>query len=320
MLGRTKINNTMKKYILILISLISSIATYSKNKDYCIYVTIPYKQTVTITEAVADKYFGESFQTMGAAIDWHDDKNGVFTGYITDKGYGNTIKLYGDKIIGFPNIKGFLTIDAVKEADLMKEFTLTDDPIITKIGLPTHTVLKDVTLSNLPKLTDINFYDCEGIENLVAKKLPIDELNVSKSKLIKTIDCSNCELETFTIPEKSAINKINCSGNSLSEEEVGKLIAALPTTGGVLCIYDEAAEKNNECTAKQVADAKAKNWKVVDATGKDYAGTGASVNKVNSIKDNCKDDAPYYDLQGRRIQKPTHSGLYIHNGKKIFIK
>ena len=29
-------------------------------------------------------------------------------------------------------------------------------------------------------------------------------------------------------------------------------------------------------------------------------------------------DAPYYDLQGRRLQgKPTQKGLYIHNGKIV---
>ena len=33
------------------------------------------------------------------------------------------------------------------------------------------------------------------------------------------------------------------------------------------------------------------------------------------------DDAPWYDLQGRRIQgRPVHKGLYIHNGKKESIR
>ena len=31
-------------------------------------------------------------------------------------------------------------------------------------------------------------------------------------------------------------------------------------------------------------------------------------------------DDSYYDLQGRRIEKPTMRGIYIHNGKKIMIK
>ncbi len=308
----------MKKYLLLSLLAICMSAQVNAQTYDAINVTMEVGMETSITRAQNREYFASDAYPVGAAIkifSGGEAKDSVWL-----KGIGKPIEISAKKITGFPNIRNFTTIEARKRTPNMAMFTLTDDPMTKKIELPTHTVLKDVTLSNLPKLTDINFYDCEGIENLVAKKLPIDELNISKSKLIKTIDCSNCELETFTIPEKSAINKINCSGNSLSEEEVGKLIAALPATGGVLCIYDEAAEKNNECTAKQVADAKAKNWKVVDATGKDYAGTGASVNKVNSIKDNCKDDAPYYDLQGRRIQKPTHSGLYIHNGKKIFIK
>lgn len=36
--------------------------------------------------------------------------------------------------------------------------------------------------------------------------------------------------------------------------------------------------------------------------------------------DNDEDKAVYYDLQGRRIEKPTEKGVYIRNGKKILIK
>ena len=32
------------------------------------------------------------------------------------------------------------------------------------------------------------------------------------------------------------------------------------------------------------------------------------------------DDAPWYDLNGRRLtEKPSKSGLYIHGGKKVVI-
>ena len=70
---------------------------------------------------------------------------------------------------------------------------------------------------------------------------------------------------------------------------------------------------------RQVEEAKAKNWKVVDAAGNEYKGSGAIVSNLKVINVTA-DNAPYYDLQGRRIAKPTRSGLYIHNGKKIFIK
>lgn len=302
----------MKKYLLLFLFAIC-VFTQVMAQEHTLNATLGKGKSVEISQADIDKYFGDWFQPVG--VMWKKTE----TGFILTQS-GAWVKIYAPNITGFPDIRGFLTIDAEKECPNMAMFTLTEDSEITKIKLPTHTNLKDVTLNNLPNLKEINFSECEGIENLVARKLPIDELNIGKSTLLKTLDCSNCELETLVIPEKSAVNKINCSGNSLSEEEVDKLIAALPATGGELCIYDETAENNNECTAKQVADAKAKNWKVVDATGKDYAGSGAVPNSLNSIKEDSNDNAPYYDLQGRRMQKPTRSGLYIHKGKKVIIK
>ncbi|MDQ7736546.1 hypothetical protein HUK48_03795 [Prevotella corporis] len=308
----------MKKYLLLSLLAICMSAQVNAQTYDAIIVTMEVGMETSITGAQNREYFAGDAYPDGAAIkifSMGEAKDSVWL-----KGIGKPIEISAKKITGFPNIKNFTTIEARKRTPNMAMFTLTDDPMTKKIELPTHTVLKDVTLSNLPNLVEIDFSECEGIENLVARKLPIDELNIGKSTLLKTLDCSNCELETLVIPEKSAVNKINCSGNSLSEEEVDKLIAALPATGGELCIYDETAENNNECTAKQVADAKAKNWKVVDATGKDYAGSGAVPNSLNSIKEDSNDNAPYYDLQGRRMQKPTRSGLYIHKGKKVIIK
>ena len=32
------------------------------------------------------------------------------------------------------------------------------------------------------------------------------------------------------------------------------------------------------------------------------------------------EDGNYYDLQGRKVEKPTRGGIYIHNGKKVILK
>jgi hypothetical protein len=42
---------------------------------------------------------------------------------------------------------------------------------------------------------------------------------------------------------------------------------------------------------------------------------------ISGISDdsNTKDNAPYYNLQGIRVETPTQGGIYIHNGKKIVI-
>ena len=48
---------------------------------------------------------------------------------------------------------------------------------------------------------------------------------------------------------------------------------------------------------------------------------GGQTTEIRSIADvDSNDHALWYDMQGRCMNKPTRSGLYIHKGKKIFIK
>ena len=45
----------------------------------------------------------------------------------------------------------------------------------------------------------------------------------------------------------------------------------------------------------------------------------ASSTNINAVEaDNSTDK--WYDLNGKRINEPTHKGLYIRNGKKVVIK
>lgn len=74
----------------------------------------------------------------------------------------------------------------------------------------------------------------------------------------------------------------------------------------------------NHCNTKHVAAAKAKGWNVIDKQGKPYPGiTPTGISTPTTV---MEDAAPYYDLQGRRIKKPTQSGIYIHNGRKIVVR
>jgi len=320
MLDRTVKIKKMKKYLLLFITVLSWLGANAQ-EEYWLEINFPKGEKVWISHEDMDAFFNvDVYYTLGAGpsnLPTAEEKD--HKAFITSK--GGTIKVYGllPEFSNKNSLKGCVSIDFT-HAKKMEKLTLINDEILETIVLPNKQSLKNLTINNLNKVTSIDMSACETIEDLSITQLSISDLNIGKCSNLKTLDCSNCKLETLVIPEKSAVNKINCSGNSLSEEEVDKLIAALPATGGELCIYDEAAENNNECTAKQVADAKAKNWKVVDATGKDYAGSGAVPDSLNSIKEDSNDNAPYYDLQGRRMQKPTRSGLYIHNGKKVIIK
>ena len=49
--------------------------------------------------------------------------------------------------------------------------------------------------------------------------------------------------------------------------------------------------------------------------------SGFALDEETAIEEVMTDeDEVYYDLQGRRIDAPTASGIYIVNGKKVMIK
>ena len=48
-------------------------------------------------------------------------------------------------------------------------------------------------------------------------------------------------------------------------------------------------------------------------------GETTSVECVTEVEDRWNDNA-VYDLMGRRVLNPTKGGIYIKNGKKIFVK
>jgi hypothetical protein len=48
-------------------------------------------------------------------------------------------------------------------------------------------------------------------------------------------------------------------------------------------------------------------------------GDFGTIDGLRMVKANNTADGPLYDLQGRRVQHPTH-GVYIQNGKKIVVR
>lgn len=59
------------------------------------------------------------------------------------------------------------------------------------------------------------------------------------------------------------------------------------------------------------------NAKSFSIVFEDGAATGIS--EIRTLDSEDVSGSYYYDLQGRRVENPSH-GLYIHNGKKIYIK
>lgn len=76
-----------------------------------------------------------------------------------------------------------------------------------------------------------------------------------------------------------------------------------------------AAGYNKDCFFEVVSEMEGNKNKVNDVTSQYVTGINAVIADQPMVKDNN-----YYTLSGQRIAKPTHRGVYIHQGKKIIIR
>jgi hypothetical protein len=85
-------------------------------------------------------------------------------------------------------------------------------------------------------------------------------------------------------------------------------------------VIDHEYEEGNVCTKSQVAIAKGKGWTVMDSAWDDYEGSTDTPSGIQMMSQEewAKDN--WFDLQGRRISKPTAKGVYINNGNKVMVK
>jgi hypothetical protein len=154
--------------------------------------------------------------------------------------------------------------------------------------------------------------------------------------------------EPFLVPDNmTAYIVTGVSGNAVTTKKVSYIQAGVPVllekTPGTTNVVDPAesyvgnklkyAAAATPATEKHyvlynnefVRASGTINGKVyLDLTG--YSGgartlvIGDGTTAVEGIVSEEDDDAKWYDMQGRRINKPTKSGLYIKDGKKVVVK
>lgn len=154
---------------------------------------------------------------------------------------------------------------------------------------------------------------------LKCDRLGLTSLDLTPCKELTTISVQYNQIRNIKFPTESKLKTIYFSNNSMSETDMTAFIEALPkVSNGTLTIWEGERSEANHCNTEHIAAAKAKGWNVVDNQGNPYPGiipTGIST-PTTVIENN----APYYDLQGRRIEKPTRNGIYIRNGRKVIIR
>ena len=106
-------------------------------------------------------------------------------------------------------------------------------------------------------------------------------------------------------------NRNNATPNySLIETTITNAQAATGTIGVVLNIYDLNGLDGNSGNPKEMGLCN------ITISGKLYSTDAAGVRTVQNV---TFSNAPYYNLQGQRVEHPTR-GIYIQNGKKVILK
>lgn len=244
----------------------------------------------------------------------------------------------------YPYLKSFKAIDmGFKDLILTKNIeslTLKHCAYLESLSLPISDKLNNLSILNCSKLSanidlsefkNLKVVDIENsnikelkipavIQSLNCINLRIKSLDLSKCSELQLLDISYTKHCKVVLPQNGKLDEIAAFYNAYTEEEMTELISALPKTkNGILAAANsDTSLESNQCTTIHVRDAAAKGWTIVDTNGNPIKGkTPTSIKLIFNTTD---DKTPYYDLQGRCIEQPVHSGIYIHNGKKVIIR
>ena len=218
--------------------------------------------------------------------------------------------------------------------------SLENTPKLTGISLQ-GTQIAALDLSNNPNLTSLNVGENQNLSSIDVTKLPaleelwvngngMEKLDVSKNTKLERLECSKNNLADLDVANNGKIEFLSCWGNKISGNSMDKLIASLvKETEGTereFCVYNKLYDKEkNALTVAQAKAVKERGWTPKQATGTmDFftwqAFDGDDATGINTAAISHAADNVWYDLNGRRVAKPTQRGIYIHGGKKVVIR
>lgn len=173
--------------------------------------------------------------------------------------------------------------------NLFAELNLSSNTALTTIfcnynRLAALDVTRNTALTSLycqeNQFTALDVSKNAALSILYCYKNLLTELDVSNNANLATLDCSDNQLATLDITTNTKLERLKCDRNKISTMEMEEVVNALPdrtgnSAGNFIPIRTENSPADeNVCTQAQVATAKNKNWKVIDArTNLDYEGS-----------------------------------------------
>ena len=198
---------------------------------------------------------------------------------------------------------------------------------LTSIDLSNNTKLRTLYCDR-NQLTALDVSNQTALVYLSCLVNQLTSLDVSHNTVLMALDCGDNQLTSLDVSENTELLALGCYKNQIYGERMDALIESMPTVteSELYVLYYE--KEQNVMTTKQAAAAKAKGWQVLYCPGLDDEGNEIwEKYKVGDGIEEIKNEdsslftlhsslSGWYDLSGRRVQKPG-KGIYIHNGEKI---
>ncbi len=243
-----------------------------------------------------------------------------------------------------PNLTGL----SLTSMPALKTLACNNTPI-QGLNLSNNTNLEYLYCQNT-NLTTVNVANNTSLRELWCNDNNLSSLNVTGASNLTDLYCFNCNLSQFSVANCTSLERLFCQHNQIGQTALTNLINSLPyhqpTDDNLelyeFCYYDDytGSEHNYVPTSAQINSCYNRGWSpkyvVFDTTIQypiwiPYPQPNLSFNamkqqrgqttEIRSIADiDANDHALWYDMQGRCMSKPTRSGLYIHNEKKVYIK
>ena len=252
--------------------------------------------------------------SLGSTFDFQVNNNGYYMIMITGDGEGNNKPLYphtdpnNGNLLSY-DFSGGIYADKLVDAWTLESVTETaDQPVITKVMAADYATIAAPVALNVP--ADVTAYTVK-VEGEVAK---LTELSgVIPAGVPAVIKGTKGTTYKFTFaPDASTENNTDLRGVYVSTtipDETVAYVLADGTQGVGFYLLDATDRTLAANKAYLVLPAGAENVKAFilntgDLTGIESVATGAEAEE-------------YYDLQGRRVTKPT-KGIYVtKSGKKV---
>ena len=195
---------------------------------------------------------------------------------------------------------------------------------LTSLDVSKNTVLEIISCGG-NQLSSLDVSNNTVLKELSCGKNQLTSLDVSKNTVLKELSCGNNQLISLDVSNNSTLTYLSCYNNQIKGRAMDNLINSLPwvsSNNGEFYVVSTPDTDGNVCTKTQVAAARAKGWisyyyDSTDKKWKEYEGSDPT--GIDEVWQNADANAPIYNLNGQRLDKPR-KGINIIGGKKVYIK